>query len=107
MRSLKLSDATDVARFCSTAIQAALAGIVGVPLSEAQWQLASFPLSSGGLGITNPIDVAPAAAVSSFLNLISSLNVTGFRCARIPPNFLSAALSLAELSKEGRHRDKV
>ena len=48
--------------------------------------------------ITNPTDVAPAAAVSSFLNLISTQDVTGFRCARIPPNFVSAARSLAEVS---------
>ena len=96
LRTLGFTDAVRLAHTCSLSIKTALSTIVGSPLSQSQWILASLPSRMGGLGITDPVMLPAAAAVSSFVSLIGAENTTGIRCTRIPPNFVSAARRLSE-----------
>ena len=52
-------------------LKKAVDSIVGAPLSEVQWQQASLPCNSGGLGIRDPVMVAPFAHVASVISVVS------------------------------------
>jgi len=61
-------------------LKKAVDSIVGLPLSEVQWQQASLPCNSGGLGIRDPVTlspchpvtlVAPFAHVASVISVVS------------------------------------
>ena len=48
-------------------LKAAWGTIMGVPMSEAQWSLACFPIRHDGLGVTDPARIHAQAAVAAFL----------------------------------------
>ena len=52
-------------------LKKAVDSIVGAPLSEVQWQQASLRCNSGGLGIRDPVMVAPFAHVASVISVVS------------------------------------
>ena len=65
---------------------------MGVPLSEAQWSLASLPIRHGGLGAIDPVFIYPQAAVASFIS--SASGSTGIELSTLPPDLLEPILAL-------------
>ena len=53
-------------------LRKALEMLVGCPLEDDAWTLASLPVCSGGLGISNPVDIWEGANLSSWFTAASS-----------------------------------
>jgi len=65
LRSLPYLKGAHLAQRSTSIIRDALSVIVGVPLSELQWELARLPTSLGGVGLLDPSAVHSAAYLSS------------------------------------------
>ena len=58
--------------------------IVGGHIPDVHWDMACLPVRNGGLGIQDPTTIHPFAAVSSFIQAVSSKETTGMSFRRFP-----------------------
>jgi hypothetical protein len=79
--------------------------VMGAPLAEVQWTLASLPVRLGGIGASDPVRLQAPAAIGAFMQAARGL--TGISLERFPPDFgefLSRLeVSLGELSAPLKH----
>lgn len=71
-RSVPLTACTDLWARASQAERRCLEELLGVSVSDLQWDLATTPISLGGLGIKCPVKTAPSARLSAFLTFRSN-----------------------------------
>ena len=92
MRAVSPATMEDFLLRFDEAILEALCGICGTNIPAAAWSQAGLPIRLGGLGITHPSVVAPAAFVASsvtFMQQTEALNLPP--SASIPPSAFQAA----------------
>ena len=77
LRSLPLAHGKALAVRASELLRDVWGSIIGAPVSDAQWELACFPIRMGGLGVTDPVLVQPFAALSSFMSALAGASDTG------------------------------
>ena len=82
-RTVDFHHGKQLASRTSSILRRAWGIVVGAPLSECQWQLASFPIRHGGVGASDTVRIHAAAAVASFLAAAS--NPHGFDIMSFPP----------------------
>ena len=99
LRALSFDSGASLADQARRVIKDALNGVVGAPLSEQQWALASLPTRLGGLGVLDPSSVQAAAHLSSFLS--TSMMVISFRLPRLDVSH-GQLVALAQLTPSAR-----
>jgi len=87
-----------LAQKASVIIKEALGDIVGVPLSELQWNLARLPVKSGGLGITDPMVISSVARISSFISAARHSSTTQISLHQLAPTLSSSLITLLPLA---------
>ena len=94
LRSLRYASGSLLASLSSLSLRTAWVVVLGSPLSDAQWQLASLPIRMGGLGAQDPVHIHPQAAVSSLILAAKHSATTGITCPRFPLELREALLAL-------------
>ena len=96
LRSTNTSGAGTILHRASQILQNALGDILGVhSLQEHIWLNAQLPLTLGGLGIKDPVIIAPMARLAGTLTFLSHSAFFGFH-PTTPPDFLSTCTSLLQ-----------
>ena len=75
LRTADPETAAWTAAMISPLLRKAWSTILGSPVQDAQWELASLPVRLGGAGISDPRDIWEAANVSSWLSALSTPGV--------------------------------
>jgi hypothetical protein len=85
LRSTEYEEASDHPALLRARLQEAVQDLLGTGLSEETWEQACLPIRLGGLGITDPDVVQPAARVAALLNL----GMHGTQAVGVPADVLA------------------
>ena len=85
LRTVSCSEGLTFAAKTRVLLKSAWGVIVGVPLTEVQWSMASLPVRLGGLGASDPVRIQVPAAIGAFLQAARAL--TGISLERFLPDF--------------------
>ena len=67
LRTASYAVCSEFAKRVQTLLKSSWGTVIGTPLGEANWSLASLPVRLGGFGASDPAVLHPQAAVASFL----------------------------------------
>ena len=87
LRSLPFLKGAKLAQLASSLIRQAVGLVVGIPLSELQWELARLPIREGGLGLLDPLAIHPPAFISAFCSSKLISFDLGLPCLSPPSDF--------------------
>ena len=85
LRSTEYEEAGDSPAILRARLQEAVQDLLGMGISEHAWEQACLPIRLGGLGITDPHVVQPAARLAALLNL----GLNGTQAVGVPARVLA------------------
>ena len=85
LRSTEYEEAGDFPAILRARLQKAVEDLLGLGVSETTWEQVCLPIRLGGLGISDPHVLQPAARVAALLNL----GLNGTEAVGVPPEVLS------------------